>query len=299
MKISLGIWAFSFGPFADHPVSLEKVLERSATAGYDGVELSGFPPHVTLESYPSSPSRYELARRLHDLNLGISGYSADFSSVNPGIDENRGRYLDLFRRNLELCADLGSPVIRVDTGSAPGAIDERDYPAAMDRLAALWQEAASLAGECGVRLAWEFEPGFAFNKPSEILALHRKVDHRNFTIMFDTAHAYMCGVAGARQEGRREVLQGGIPAFLKLLSGRIGSVHLIDSDGTLYADETSTHRPFGEGYIDFPALTPALLAIPNIDWWCVDLCFWPAAWDLVERELAFVRRLLPQPIRAS
>ena len=73
---------------------------------------------------------------------------------------------------------------------------------------------------------------------------------------------------------------------------RIGHVHLIDSDGTLHNDETSTHRPFGEGFVDFDALKPRLLAVPGIEWWCIDLCFWPHSWELVEPSLEFVRRLL-------
>ena len=110
--------------------------------------------------------------------------------------------------------------------------------------------------------------------------------------MFDTSHAYMCGVIGARQPGAKETLPGGVMEFLKKLDGRIGAIHLIDSDGTLHHDETSTHRPFGEGYIDFAALTPELLKVPGIEWWCIDLCFWAGSWEIVEPSLQFVRRLL-------
>jgi len=43
-----------------------------------------------------------------------------------------------------------------------------------------------------------------------VVAMHKQVDHPNFLIMFDTCHAYMCGVVGARQHGAREVLAGGV-----------------------------------------------------------------------------------------
>jgi sugar phosphate isomerase/epimerase len=102
----------------------------------------------------------------------------------------------------------------------------------------------------------------------------------------------MCCVVGARQHGARETLPGGAAEFLKKLEGRIGAIHLIDSDGTLHGDETSTHRPFGEGFIDFKALAPQLLAVPNIQWWCIDMCFWAGSWELVESSLGFVRKLL-------
>jgi hypothetical protein len=102
----------------------------------------------------------------------------------------------------------------------------------------------------------------------------------------------MCGVVGARQYGSRDVLPGGVNEFLAKLTGRIGAIHLIDSDGTLHGDETSTHRPFGQGLIDFEFLTPRLLAVPDIDWWTIDMCFWAGSWELVSSSRRFVSKLL-------
>ncbi len=292
MKVSLGSWAFSFGPFADHPIPFEKTVKRLSEAGYDGIEICGFPPHITLDRYPTKESRGELVRFLRDNRLGVSGYAADFTSVNPVVPGNKQKYLDLFRRNVEMCVDIGSPCIRVDSIAAPGSIEDRDYQAAFDQLADVWRDAAGVAQQAGMRLVWEFEPGFAFNKPSEVLAMHRQVAHPNFFILFDTSHAYMCAVVGARQHGAKETLPGGVSEFLSKLKGRIGAIHLIDSDGTLHGEETSTHRPFGEGFVDFASLTPKLLDVPKIDWWCIDMCFWAGSWDLVEPSLRFVRALL-------
>lgn len=292
MKLSLGSWAFSFGPYAASPVPLDKIIERLSQAGYDGIELSGFPPHVALEDYLSSESRSRLAHSIADYDLGISGYSADLSSVNPTVEGQKQKYLRLFQRHIELCADLGSPLIRVDTVSAPGSVAEKEYEKAFDRLADTWHDAAGIAASSGVRVAWEFEPGFVFNKPSEVMAMHRQVDHANFRIMFDTCHAYMCGVVGARQQGTREILAGGVGEFLQKLSGRIGAVHLIDSDGTLHGDETSTHRPFGQGLVDFESLTPRLLELPDIEWWTIDMCFWAGSWELIDASRSYVTRLL-------
>jgi sugar phosphate isomerase/epimerase len=292
MKISLGSWAFSFGPFADNPIPFEKTVKRLSEAGYDGIEICGFPPHVTIDQYPNKESRRQLVRFLQDNRLGVSGYAADFTSVNPVVEGNKQKYLDLFRRNTEMCVDIGSPCIRVDSIAAPGSIEERDYRAAFDRLADVWRDSAGIAQAAGIRLVWEFEPGFAFNKPSEVVSMHQTVGHPNFWIMFDTSHAYMCAVVGARQHGTREVLPGGVEEFLGKLKGRIGAIHLIDSDGTLHGDETSTHRPFGEGFVDFRTLAPKLLDVPNIEWWCIDMCFWAGSWELVEPSIKFVRKLL-------
>lgn len=298
MKLAFGSWAFTFGPYANRPVPFDQTARRVAEAGYDGIEICGFPPHVTAEAYPTKESRRELVSCLSDLNLGVSGYVADFSAVNPVVVSHTGKYLDVFRKNVELCVDLGSPSIRVDTVAAPGSISESEYKSAFGRLAETWWWAADFARNAGVRTVWEFEPGFVFNKPSEILAMHDAVAHPNFKITFDTAHAYMCSVVGARQHAPRETLAGGVLEFAKKLGNRIDHIHMVDSDGTLYGDETSTHRPLGQGLINFRALTPALLALPLVEWWCIDLSFCPEAWDMVKDSLEYVQHLLGKKVSA-
>lgn len=292
MKISLGSWAFSFGPYASNPVAFETIAERLSAAGFDGIEVGGFPPHVTLSSYPTSESRRALLKYLRNLNLEVSGYAADFTMASPVTAGNEKKYLELFKQNLDMVSALESPTIRVDTVAAPGSLLDSEYDTAMGSLSGVWHKAAALAQDAGVRMVWEFEPGFLFNKPSEVVRLHEKVAHSNFHILFDTSHAYMCGVVGARQHGAKEKLHGGVKEFLNLLSWRIGAIHVIDSDGTLHGDETSTHCPFGEGDIDFVSLAPELKKIPDIDWWCIDLCFCEDGWRRVEPSLNYVRKLL-------
>ena len=201
MKVSLGSWAFTYGPHADHPLSFEATVERLARAGYDGVEITGFPPHVTLEDYPTFDSRQEIVRLLKEHNLGVSGYAADLASVNPTVPGNSQKYLDLFRENVQMCADIGSPSIRVDTGAAPGSIPDSEYNATMSRMADLWHTAADIGREKQIRVAWEFEPGFEFNKPSEVIKLHDEVAHLEFQAAvrhLPRAHEFGCRVASAR-----------------------------------------------------------------------------------------------------
>ena len=292
MKISLGSWAFSFGPYASNPVAFETLAERLSAAGFDGIEIGGFPPHVTLGAYPTGESRRALLEYLRNLNLEVSGYAADFTMANPVMEGNEHKYIELFKHNLDMAIALESPTLRVDTVAAPGSLLDSEYDSAMGRLSGVWHKAAELAQDAGVRMVWEFEPGFLFNKPSEVLRVHEKVAHANFHVLFDTSHAYMCGVVGARQHGTKEKLRGGVKEFLNMLSWRIGAIHVIDSDGTLHGDETSTHCRFGEGDIDFVSLAPELKKIPDIDWWCIDLCFRRDAWSLIEPSLQYVRKLL-------
>src|SRR5947208_11188726 len=46
--------------------------------------------------------------------------------------------------------------------------------------------------------------------------------------------------------GPRETVEGGVLGFAKRLRGTINHIQLIDSDGTLHDNHTSTHTPFGE-----------------------------------------------------
>ena len=43
--------------------------------------------------------------------------------------------------------------------------------AAMDRLITVWDKCSKMAADYGLNVCWEFEPGFVFNKPSEIVKL--------------------------------------------------------------------------------------------------------------------------------
>lgn len=289
MKISFGSWAYIFGPHTKAPLTLGESARRIAEAGYDGVEISGFPPQLTVEA--SAGERRETKRILADLGLGVSGFAPDFTMVNPLMERNRERYLELVREALDVCAEIGSPAMRVDTIAAPGSIPDLEYTAASRRLAALWREAAEFAERLKIRVVWEFEPGFAFNKPSEVVELYECVGHPNFQILFDLSHAYLCAVVGARQQGEVETLPGGVGEFLQLLSGRIGHLHVVDTDGTLYGEETSTHCPFGDGVLDFEELGPKLRAIPGLEWWCVDMAFRPDPDRVLRPSLEFVRKL--------
>ncbi|HXW15080.1 MAG TPA: hypothetical protein VEN79_11270, partial [Terriglobia bacterium] len=62
-----------------------------------------------------------------------------------------------------------------------------------------------------------------------------------------------------------------------------------DSDGTLHNNETSTHAPFGQGVLKFDMLIPEILRswLPT-NWWTIDLCFWPDAWEVTAQAKLFL-----------
>jgi sugar phosphate isomerase/epimerase len=252
--------------------------------GFDGVELGGFAPHPNPDDLPDKEQRDQCKAQLEQSGLGWSGLAANLWGEHLIDSEDNTAYLETFRKNLQFCADLGIPAIRIDTVHPPTIFDTVKSEIARKRVVDTWKICAAESADAGIRLTWEFEPGFAFNKPSDILQITEQVNHDNFGVMFDTCHGYMVAVEGARQPGEKETLPGGVLELAKKLRGKINHIHLIDSDGTLHDDETSTHSPFGEGKIDFDRLLPELNNNDmGHDWWTIDLCFWSDAWSVTEK----------------
>ncbi|MBW7864258.1 MAG: sugar phosphate isomerase/epimerase [Candidatus Hydrogenedens sp.] len=280
-KISIGTWAYSIGPYADNPVPWGEILVKLGELGFDGVELGGFGIHPNPDNMPTKAEREACKQGVADAGLAFSGLAANLWGEHLIDSEDNTHYLEEFRKNLEFCVDLGIPGIRVDAVQPPTIFDTVDYNKARDRVVRTWRQCSEEAADQGVYVTWEFEPGFAFNKPSDIVGIVEEVDNPNFGIMFDTCHAHMVAAVGARQPGERETLPGGALELARMLRGKINHLHLIDSDGTLHDEETSTHAPFGGGILDFGALIPELLqsGVPH-DWWTIDLCFWHDAWTV-------------------
>lgn len=290
-RIGMANWGYT----CEGAPPFEAVLDRLAGLGYGGIELLGAPGRHHPGEVPAGDPRAALRGQLEGRGLGSPLYCprlGKFPPTNVGPANHRG-YLDLFDRNLAFCQEVGIPMIRVDTCVDPQEMSPAEHAVAIRTLAATWRDCAKLADRAGITIAWEFEPGFLFNKPSEILTIVEAVDHPRFTVLFDTCHAQMSVVVGARQPGAREIFPGGLPAFIRRLGRRIGYVHLSDSDNTLHHGKTSTHAPLGKGVIDFDPAMEALLEIGyRGPWWTVDPCFWPRPWEALEDDKRFVDGLL-------
>ncbi|MCX7665270.1 MAG: sugar phosphate isomerase/epimerase [Gemmataceae bacterium] len=299
-RLSIGTWAYLFNqevPTTD----FHQILHKLQELGYEGVELGSFGPHPSPATHPTKASRQKLKKEIADHGMSLSAVAIDlWAFKTPGvsiIDEIPSAYTTAFLGWCAFAADLDIKTIRVDTVLAPDFFSTEEgkkigYETGRDRIVSVWDKCSKIAADYGMNICWEFEPGFVFNKPSEIFYIVDQVrskGNQNFGVLFDTCHAHMCAAIGANHQGEKELLAGGAYELLEKLKGKITHVHLIDSDGSLNEHNTSTHNPFGTGHLDFDKLAPALLnaGVPN-DWWCVDLCFWPHAWEVTAQSKKFL-----------
>jgi sugar phosphate isomerase/epimerase len=298
-RLSIGTWAYIFNQ--EKPTNdFHEILHKLHHLGYEGVELGSFGVHPTPVTHPTKASRQALKREIADHGLALSGVAIDlwgFKRPGPSIlDEYPVPYTAAFLGFAAFAADLDAKTIRVDSVEPPNFFEttgkDLDPKVAMDRIVKVWDKCSKIAADFGMNVCWEFEPGFLYNKPSEIFTIVDRVrgmGNRNFGVLYDTCHAHMVAVVGANQPGTKETLPGGELELLERLKGKITHVHLIDSDGSLNEHNTSTHNPFGTGKLNFDKLAPALntCGVPH-DWWAVDLCFWPNAWEVTAQSKTFL-----------
>ena len=206
-KIAIGSWAFSFGPYEKNPWTFEQVCQYAGEHGYDGIEINGFRPHPHPEDYDTDEKCGQLKAMIESYGLGISGFAADFRDVPPAL-VSEAEFLKEVKKCLEFCRRMGIDILRVDTITAPDAVAPELYDQHFKNLTDNWRAAAELCRAYDVLMVWEFEPGFWLNKPSEVKLAVDTVNHPNFKLLFDSSHAYMCSVVGARHNGEKEILKG-------------------------------------------------------------------------------------------
>jgi sugar phosphate isomerase/epimerase len=291
-KISIGSWAFCLGPYEKKVESLNTVLPGIRKLGYDGIELTGVPAHF----HPSVQKNDDDIKKLKDL---LKENNIEVPATAPGLGDFRfadcgetakADYVSEFRKFAKLSAGIGAQNLRVDTVTPAIDAPTIDYVKAQTDVVDIFQQCCDIAGEIGLKVVWEFEPCFMFNKISEVTGIIDGINRPNFNILYDTAHAYMCCVKGFGQVEPKEISTDGDWRMLKALKDKIGLVHLIDSDGSLYQG-TSAHLPLGRGDLDFCSIIPEIENSGYGEhWWTIDLFGWDDIWPLVGESINYLRR---------
>src|SRR4051794_4294354 len=191
-KLSIGTWAYIFNQ--EKPTTdFHEIVHKLAHLGYDGVELGSFGVHPTPFSHPTKASRQRLKKEVADHGLEFSGIAVDlwgFKKPGPSIlDENPTPYMAAFLGFTVFGSDLGIKTIRVDAVESPDFFEKSgtDPKVGTERIINVWDKCSKIAADYGMNLTWEFEPGFLFNKPSEVVKIVdavRAKGNPNFGVMY-------------------------------------------------------------------------------------------------------------------
>lgn len=156
--------------------TLKEKMHACAIAGFDGIEIF----EQDLVTSPLSPE--DVRKMATDLGLGLDLYQPfrDFDGVTP----------DLLKANLrraetkfKLMGRLGMDTILVCSNVATATIDDDDLRASQ------LSELAELAGEHGIRVAYEaLAWGKYVNDYEHAYRLVEMVDHPNFGTCLDSFH---------------------------------------------------------------------------------------------------------------
>jgi len=156
-------------------------------------------------------------------------------------DDEREVRSNFLRLAIDMAAIFGSQAVSFWSGASAGEEDG----VLMNRLVEECQRLADYAGERGVELAFEPEPGMFIDTMPKFAELHSRVKRANFGLTLDLGHL---------------VCQGELPIgkHIRQWKDWLWNVHIEDMKAGVH-----DHLMFGEGELDF---TEAFAALKEIDY---------------------------------
>jgi sugar phosphate isomerase/epimerase len=233
--------------FGDHP--LHTALDVLDDVGYDAVALTlGFPhldPFAPLAVDDVTAVRDHLGRMRGGTGAAVVVETGTRYLLDPLhkhrptlVDRDAALRLRFLERAIEIAADLDARCVSFFSGILPADAAPADGWARLrDRLPAL----VEYAGERGVRLAVEPEPGMLVETVDDALRLLGDLGMPpELGITVDVGHCLV-------------VEPEGVEGALRAAAPYLSNVQLDDMPRTHHE-----HRPFGEGSIDLPMVLATL-----------------------------------------
>jgi L-ribulose-5-phosphate 3-epimerase len=186
------------------------------------------------------------------------------------LSANAERRFDFLKRSIEIAQSLKSDAVSFWSGTPSEAETDDVY---WQRLVSGCQRLCIEAERCGVRLAFEPEPGMFIDTMAKYAKLHERVNHPRFGLTLDVGHLHC---------------QGELPIAEHIHRWKdwLWNVHIEDMRRGVH-----DHLLFGEGEMDFPPILRALREISYTGGVHVELS--RHSHDAVrtaERALQFLRR---------
>ena len=151
--------------------------------------------------------------------------------------EDRGRRIAFYEYAIDVAAALGSDCVSLWSGAMREKLDFRD---ATERLADGLQAVLDHAGERGVAVGFEPEPGMLIDNMDRFEQLLGRIDSPLLQLTLDVGHLHC---------------QGDVPIsqYIHLWASRLVNVHIEDMRAGVHE-----HLMFGEGEMHFPPILEAL-----------------------------------------
>jgi sugar phosphate isomerase/epimerase len=279
-KTAVGLNGFQSGTHKyKRTFPIWEVLDFAAREGFDGIELVGDWP---MGGYPAAveSDRIRALRRLYDgFGLRIFSIQLGAEGAFSPVAADRERWLAEVRDRLQLAKSLGASC----TGLWPGGgLRGQSLDEAMKPLTTSFREAATIAQDLGILLAFEIEPPFVFRTEEHVHRILAQTQHPNFKVIYDPSHFdLMNGSTGRPHEMLKRV---GV--------GNVGYLHLTDTDGTLRDGGTSKHLACGDGHAHLTESFQVLREGGFKGWMMIDSWEIPDPYDACRKGLKMIREAM-------
>jgi len=297
MKVALHSVSYSGAWPGQAVLSMEKVIDKAAAFGYDGVELVGKRPHASpMDMTKDDRKRLKDYIAARNLELPcLAGYF-DFShDLTHGDMPKLQKELLWMRETLQLAADLGAPYVRTYSGSY---YENIAYKQQWDWCLQGLRESAKMAEDLGVTLALQNHSEITVHY-QDVLQMIQEVGSPNLKADIDCPFLQVCGAP--IEEAVRKV--GGLlvhshmsdhywrPMLQWVPPGHSGYYHVTRWSAAL----------LGEGEVDYRTFVRALKSVGYQGYLSYEICGAIPGGGAEEnldaaarKALAFVRGLLAE-----
>jgi len=214
VRVALAVSTYSYWHFRTEKYPIEKVIEHAAAVGFEGVEILH---RQMADETPAYVNGLKKAAFRNGLSLPMLSIHQDFVHPDPA---ERQKHVEHTKHCLELAAELGIPVVRLNSGrwktiksfdelmKVKG--DEPPLPGHTDAEAFQWciesiEACLPTAEKEGVMLALENHWGLT-TRPENLLRIYRAVRSPWLGINLDTGNFPGEPYAGLEQLAKDAVI---------------------------------------------------------------------------------------------